>query len=673
MSKQTGILSPNKIKNNGHDKEEAQIIAYLKEENQHLLDYYTASIQKGRNGIMNRLISSIFRENILGMRKKQIKLLKSRSSWEWETSLPLSVREFLLSKYEIYDKFNKISILPFKNQRSFIIVPISQQFAFGRVEVVGPFALISEQGIPMWITHPVEVLEILSKEDWDEDSEPLESFKNDLSNSSANLALAYAYKNYQQSLDTVSLLETVESNQNSYAILEQSVTEGHPCHPGAKMRKGLSASENYQYSSEFQNPVKISFVALHKTLACTATIGGNWNKLIFSLEPDLQIAYEKTLRQLDKNARDFYVLPIHPWQMVNTIPLMFSVELNKMEIIEIPYDKCFYYAGMSFRTLFPMEMEDLKPHYKLTTNVHLTGEVRTLSEQTIHNGPLMSQILANILKNDSLIDEKIFIPIIELGGLHYYNELDDEPSKTDRSENLACVIRENLYHYIEPNEIPIVGSALLASNSDQDTSVIIELIQRFQQTNQLKTQKEAAYLFLKQYVQNLVDGVVPLLVKYGIGLEGHLQNTVPVFHKNGTPVKILIRDWEGIRIDTERLSKAGFDLSKFHNKSRILTTDLKSVRNKLFYSVVQNHLGELILHLVKELELDEYSLWAIVKERFNIVFNRIEEEGVWQERVAEDRINFFNKEIDYKAVTTMRMLGEAHNYTYVKVQNPLSK
>ncbi|GLB60915.1 IucA/IucC family protein [Cytobacillus sp. NCCP-133] len=238
----------------------------------------------------------------------------------------------------------------------------------------------------------------------------MDSFKNDLSNSSANLALAYAYKDFKKSLNPVSFLEAAENHQDSYVIMEQSVIEGHPCHPGAKMRKGLSAYENYKYSSEFQNPVKLSFVALYKTLASRSILNRNWNELLFSYEPDLKTTFEKTLIELGKKTKNYYILPVHPWQAENIVPTMFSSEINSMELIKIPYDKCFYYAGMSFRTLFPMDMKGFKPHYKLTTNVHLTGEVRTLSEQTIHNGPLMSKILTDILTNDPLINEKVFIP-----------------------------------------------------------------------------------------------------------------------------------------------------------------------------------------------------------------------------------------------------------------------
>ncbi|OEH92578.1 IucA/IucC family protein, partial [Bacillus solimangrovi] len=508
------------------------------------------------------------------------------------------------------------------------------------------------------------------KEGWEGDQEAIDVFKHDLTNSSANLTFAYAhYENKQQNF----MFNELTSHSHAYAFTEQSVIEGHPCHPGAKLKKGLSPSENYQYSAEFQNSIHLAFIAIHHSLVSVATLNNDWNKMLFSYEPSLKATFQETLIKHNKQTEDYFILPIHPWQMEKVIPTMYAAELDKFLLIDVPYNNSAYYAGMSFRTLFPKVIEGLKPHYKLTTNVHLTGEVRTLSEQTIHNGPLMSEILTSITKTDLLINERTFIPIVELGGLHFLKESDNEPLRTERSENLACVIRENLYHYIEENEIPIVGSALLSTNTTNESTLLVQLICQYKQTYEIDCLKDAVHSFLQKYVQNIISGVIPLLVKYGIGLEGHLQNTVPVFHQDGTPTKILIRDWEGIRVDKERLSKAGFDLTKFHAKSRILTDSLKSVRNKVFYSVVQNHIGELILQLTKELrDIDEQFLWNIVKKQIDMTFENLQHNGADVQSINEDRNIFFNKEIDYKAVTTMRMLGEAHEYSYVKVSNPLS-
>ncbi|MEI5905876.1 IucA/IucC family protein [Bacillus spongiae] len=654
------------------DHDEREILLYLEREKTFLLDHFKNHIEKGRNGILHRFISSIIRENMMNQKDNMIKIYQEGGMWKADSSIPKSILEHL-SSIDSYNSYQELALMFFKNNNSFLIIPINKEYAFGRVEICGPVTLLFKDGNRKFISHPSEILDLLLKEGWPGNPDIIEMFKRDLSNSSANLAYAYAMQSWKQTLYQGSLLEAAEKQECSYSLMEQSVIEGHPCHPGAKMRKGLTPSENFQYSAEFQNPITMAFIALHKTLASTATLKEEWNELLFLHDPRLKTTFEKTLKQYGKDTKDYYICPIHPWQLEKTIPNMFSTELKSKKLIEIPHKESLYYAGMSFRTLFPIHRAGLQPHYKLTTNVHLTGEVRTLSEQTIHNGPLMSKILSQIFTKDSLVDQKTFIPINELGGLHFLDQLDSEINQTERSENLACVVRENLYHNINKDEIPIVGSALLTSNSAEEPSVIVELIERYNKTNQFDTIEESVYSFFNQYVKNLIDGVIALLVKYGIGLEGHLQNTVAVFHPNGTPVKILIRDWEGIRVHKERITKAGYQLSSFHPKSRILTSSLQSVRNKVFYSVIQNHLGELALQLSKEIsEVKEDLLWKIVKERLESIFSRIESEGTTVEQVKEDRKAFYTKKVDYKAVTTMRMLGEAHNYTYAKVSNPLS-
>jgi hypothetical protein len=154
--------------------------------------------------------------------------------------------------------------------------------------------------------------------------------------------------------------------------------------------------------------------------------------------------------------------------------------------------------------------------------------------------------------------------------------------------------------------------------------------------------------------------------------EGHLQNCIPVFHTDGTPVKLLVRDWEGIRVYRPRLQSAGFDPAPFHPKSRILVDDLNSARNKMFYSVIQNHLGELIVNLVQWAGVAEEELWQIVRNAANSVFDLLEQDPAARKEAEEDRAFFFREYADYKAIMWMRMKGEAHQYMYAKVPNPLA-
>ena len=86
-------------------------------------------------------------------------------------------------------------------------------------------------------------------------------------------------------------------------------------------------------------------------------------------------------------------------------------------MIPIDYQQS-YYAGLSFRTLMP-KYPKKSPHIKLSTNVHITGEIRTLSEQTTINGPQVTHILNDIKQKDSLFKHINADTIDELAGIHF--------------------------------------------------------------------------------------------------------------------------------------------------------------------------------------------------------------------------------------------------------------
>ncbi len=59
------------------------------------------------------------------------------------------------------------------------------------------------------------------------------------------------------------LLELIINAKDSYLRSEQAVVEGHPLHPGAKLRKGMSPEMTIDYSSEFGNTIPMKFILIH--------------------------------------------------------------------------------------------------------------------------------------------------------------------------------------------------------------------------------------------------------------------------------------------------------------------------------------------------------------------------------------------------------------------------
>lgn len=648
--------------------EEQTLFSFLQQNHPPLHEIYKQNLYKGRNGILERLLSSVIRENISNLMDTVVTFQKSAKTFASISaySCPDYLLDYIHTHQKHFEKSSIIQALCFKKQDCYLLVPVQQMYAFERPIVNGPYMLISPSE-QKEITHPNEVLALIFHEGWEELSSYFHMFEEDLANSAANLSLAYTF--HEQSTEA-STLEAAAQTDDHYAFFEQLVIEGHPCHPGAKMRKGLNPEETIAYSAEFKNTIPLRFVAVHKKEVSTAFMKAqDWNPIIFSFEPVLKAEAEI---RLDDRIDDYLLLPIHPWQTIHTLQELYKTEIEQEKIIIFDYEVP-YVAGMSFRTIFPAQYDTRRPHYKLTTNVHLTGEVRTLSEQTIHNGPLMSNILQKIMKEDTSIDERRFIPIMECAGAHFLSANDSNiDMQTLRSENLACVIRDNVYSYINKDEWAIVGSALVASVNGANQPLIVELIELYKAKHCLPLH-DAIVSFIEKYVANALTGFIPLMVKYGIGLEGHLQNTVPVFKKDGTPDRLLVRDWEGIRVHRGRLQQAEIDITNFHHKSRILVDDEKSVRNKVFYSVMQNHFGELFIHVSRFYKTDEQLLWNIVKRVTQNIFIDLQKDPHYTQNAAADYDVFFAEKVDYKALTLMRMMGEAHSYFYVKVDNPLYK
>ncbi|WP_413470817.1 IucA/IucC family protein [Staphylococcus sp. Marseille-Q1834] len=634
-------------------EEEQAAYAFLKQNYPQLLGDFKDNLLASRDKISQRLIISLYRENLVNAK---------------DNSEIVSASKF--ARLSI-DKAEDVLCIHFPKAKKYIYGKVEGRHAFGRVDVVGPFFESKEEQSEFTrVMHPLEVLDNILIEDPTLNNEASDQFKDDLDNSVANMALALAYQAYHMRDMNKPLLDIISTHEDSYLRSEQAVIEGHPLHPGAKLRKGLSAQENIYYSSEYGKEIHLKCVLIHESIANTQALSNSYNNEIESILPEL---YAQISKELDEsiNLSQYHLMIVHPWQYDYILKVQYQSELKQQLIIPLNM-RLPYYAGLSFRTLMPKYPNQL-PHIKLSTNVHITGEIRTLSEQTTHNGPLVTKILNDILNNDSVFHEYRIEILDELAGIHFYNINDPEYIQTDRSEQLGTLFRENIYQLIANDSIPMIPSSLVANYKYNEETPIVSLIQLFRQSEGIDSFEEAAQLWLRDYSTQLLGIVLPLYIKYGIALEAHLQNSIASFNKDGSLNTIYIRDFEGLRIDEAQLNASGYATDDFHEKSRILTDSKTSVFNKAFYSTVQNHLGELVLTVAKVIEDTSFeeTMWRQISDIIQQIL--VDLNDVEEERLNTISSTLFAETIDYKCVTTMRLEDEAHHYTYIKVDNPLHR
>lgn len=635
---------------NKMNNDEQHAFDYLLSINEQWAQLFLNMLLESRDKISQRLISSLHREN----------LIDSRSYSKIISNQDLNIVHLPAN--------SKLLSIAFPKVNKTLYATITGNHAFDRLDVQGPF-YIEDNGNYNRVQHPNEILNIILTISPELDNDASTQFYEDLNNSVTNMAIALSYQAYTLENNKKSLYELIMNAEDSYLSSEQFVIEGHPIHPGAKLRKGMSPETVINYSAEFSNAISLQFVLIHKSIAKVQTYTGEENDLLFKSFEGLEATV------MDHVGRDqinqYYVMVVHPWQYDHILLQEYKEELKTNRLIPIDYQQS-YYAGLSFRTLMP-KYPKKPPHIKLSTNVHITGEIRTLSEQTTINGPQVTHILNDIKQKDSLFKYINADTIDELAGIHFYNSLDKVTTRTKRSEQLGTLFRTNIYHLIKNETTPIIPSALVSSTIYNNEPLIVSLINKYKEKNKFPTFEIAALSWINQYGQALIDITIPLYVKYGIALEAHLQNSIATFSEDGRLDRLYIRDFEGLRIDRIRLNKMGYSTASFHEKSLILSDQPQTVFNKVFYSSIQNHLGELIVSITKSSEDSNFEkqLWQLIRDILIAKLNDIANDIDDQQRVKNIKSILLAPKIDYKCVTTMRLTDEADYYTYIKVDNPL--
>jgi siderophore synthetase component len=306
---------------------------------------------------------------------------------------------------------------------------------------------------------------------------------------------------------------------------------------------------------------------------------------------------------------------------------------------------------------------------KTSVDSQMTSTIRSISPNTANNAPEFTRLIRAILRREPQL-ARTFVPVCEVAGANFKADPNepDPGTGTAKSRNLSAVLREDVGRHAGPDELAIVGCALYAGSPITGRPILAELVEAFAKSSGVSSSSEAAFRFVSEYTSVSLPGFLTLMVKYGIGLEGHLQNSVPVF-KAGRPVRLLFRDWGGARIHGERLRRRGLRVS-FYPGSAVLTDRLDEMRNKVFCAVFQNQLGEIILQSCKHFGVPERDLWREVRRICDGIFDEIGSHPEHAADAAADREALYGTEADYKALTTMR-LDPKGGYRYAKVSNPL--
>ncbi len=457
------------------------------------------------------------------------------------------------------------------------------------------------------------------------------------------------------------------------AFYEQLVVDGHPLHPGAKLKLGLSVGDVIRFSPELGARPEAAFVAVAKGCYKDASLDGRGlTGVLYAEYPGLRGQVANVLREKELDADDYGLIPVHPWQFEHVLPRVYAGAMQGGEVVPLEGFRIPTRALVSFRTLAPVQRRDERKHHiKTAVNLQLTGAVRTVSPNSVENAAPISRMLREIGDREGRFGGR-FVILEERAAAYYDPANGASPPQECRelTKNLAAILREDPEAHVRPGELPVTACALLAESPLRGGPVLMEVLELFAAGRGIADLELAAVTFMRRYCEACLPGFLTVMSRYGVSLEGHLQNSIAVFW-GGETVRMLVRDFGGVRILRERLTRQGIRVDLYPG-SAVVIEDVEDLRNKTYYPVFQNHLGELIACLVRCLDLEEERLWRPVAEVCRAVFRELKGDPAIREQAARDEADLFRPTLDLKAMTTMRLLGDVTDYTFSEVLNPMA-
>ncbi|MGW2122098.1 IucA/IucC family protein [Streptomyces sp. NPDC001758] len=265
-----------------------------------------------------------------------------------------------------------------------------------------------------------------------------------------------------------------------FQAIETGMTEGHPCFVANNGRLGFGVHEYRAYAPETAHPVKLVWLAAHRSRAAfTAGVGIEYESFIRrELGEETVEGFHAVLREQDLDPADYLLIPVHPWQWWNKLSVTFAAEVARRHLVCLGEGDDEYLAQQSIRTFFNRSHPE-KHYVKTALSVLNMGFMRGLSAAYMEATPAINDWLARLIDNDPVL-RATGLSIIRERAAVGYRHLEYEQA-TDRyspyRKMLAALWRESPVPSLEDGE-SLATMASLVHVDHEGRSVAGALIER---------------------------------------------------------------------------------------------------------------------------------------------------------------------------------------------------
>ncbi|MBX7546647.1 IucA/IucC family siderophore biosynthesis protein [Streptomyces sp. NPDC004232] len=257
---------------------------------------------------------------------------------------------------------------------------------------------------------------------------------------------------------------SAELATSGFQAIETGMTEGHPCFVANNGRLGFGVHEYLSYAPETANPVRLVWLAAHRSRAAfTAGVGIEYEEFIRQeLGADTVERFAKTLAGQGLDPADYLLIPVHPWQWWNKLSVTFAAEVARRHLVCLGEGDDEYLAQQSIRTFFNSSAPH-KHYVKTALSVINMGFMRGLSAAYMEATPAINDWLAQLIENDPVLKATGLSIIRERAAVGYRHQ--EYERATDRyspyRKMLAALWRESPVPSLQGGESLATMASLL--------------------------------------------------------------------------------------------------------------------------------------------------------------------------------------------------------------------
>ncbi|MFJ4891917.1 IucA/IucC family protein [Streptomyces sp. NPDC088788] len=319
-----------------------------------------------------------------------------------------------------------------------------------------------------------------------------------------------------------------------FQAIETGMTEGHPCFVANNGRLGFGVHEYLAYAPETASPVRLVWLAAHRSRAAfTAGVGIAYGSFVRDeLGAETVERFAGTLSGQGLDPEDYLLIPVHPWQWWNKLSVTFAAEVAQRHLVCLGEGDDEYLAQQSIRTFFNTSHPE-KHYVKTALSVINMGFMRGLSAAYMEATPAINDWLAQLIENDPVL-KSTGLSIIRERAAVGYRHLEYEAA-TDRyspyRKMLAALWRESPVSALQEGE-SLATMASLVHVDHEGASFAGALIERSGQT---------PVEWLRDYLRAYLTPLLHSFYAYDLVYMPHGENVILVL-KDGAVRRAVYKD-----------------------------------------------------------------------------------------------------------------------------------